>query len=138
MDDLDYRLIAELRINGRASIPKLAAILGVARGTVQNRLQRLMSDGTIAGFTVKVKDAAAGDMIRGIMLIALSGRTIKAAISGLKKTPGLASVHTTNGVWDLVAEIEVTSMAEFNRVVTAIRVRDGVEKAETYLFLGPA
>ena len=39
---------------------------------------------------------------------------------------------------DLIAEIEVPSLAEFNSVVTAVRSMDGVAKSETHLFLGPA
>ena len=49
MDDLDQRLISELRINARASIPTLASILGVARGTIQSRMERLIASGVIAG-----------------------------------------------------------------------------------------
>ena len=48
MDDLDRRLIAELRINARASVPKLAALLGVAPGTVKARMTRLEETGVIA------------------------------------------------------------------------------------------
>ena len=45
MDDLDHRLIAALRADGRASLSKLAQMLGVSRGTVQNRLDRLIELG---------------------------------------------------------------------------------------------
>jgi DNA-binding Lrp family transcriptional regulator len=65
MDDLDQRLIAELRINARATIPTLAGILGVARGTVQARLDKLVAAGVIAGFTVKLRDNRPDAMVRG-------------------------------------------------------------------------
>ena len=55
MDDLDRRLIAQLRLDARAPIATLAKRLGVARGTVQNRIARLETDGTIAGYTVRLK-----------------------------------------------------------------------------------
>ena len=138
MDELDHRLIAELRINARASIPKLASILGVARGTIQTRMERLMASGTIAGFTVKLKDHAGDNRIRGVMMIALAGRHKKPVIASLKKLPGFSEIHLTNGIWDLIASIEVGSLAEFNQVVTATGEHDGVSKTESYLFLGPA
>ncbi|HCH73304.1 MAG TPA: AsnC family transcriptional regulator [Ochrobactrum sp.] len=138
MDDLDQRLISELRINARASIPTLASILGVARGTIQSRMERLIASGVIAGFTVLLKDHGSTDMIRGIMMIELTGRNIKSVIATLRKNPGFSAVNTTNGTWDLIAEIEVPNMNEFHRLVTGIRAMDGIAKSETHIFLGPA
>jgi DNA-binding Lrp family transcriptional regulator len=138
MDDLDQRLIAELRVNARASVPTLAAILGVARGTVQARLNKLVASGVIAGFTVKLRESRPDAMVRGVMMIELAGRNIKPAVASLRRNPGFVAVHTTNGIWDLIAEIEVPGLAEFNSVVTAVRSMDGVAKSETHLFLGPA
>ncbi len=54
MDDLDHRLIAALRVDGRAPLSELAKSLGVSRGTVQNRLDRLIASDVILGFTVRV------------------------------------------------------------------------------------
>ncbi|MBX8801985.1 Lrp/AsnC family transcriptional regulator [Bacillus subtilis] len=138
MDDLDQRLISELRINARASIPTLASILGVARGTVQSRMERLIASGMIAGFTVRLKDHGPTDMIKGIMMVELTGRNIKNVIASLRKNPGFAALNITNGSWDLIAEIEVPNMNEFHRLVTTVRAMEGVAKTETHLFLGPA
>ncbi len=138
MDDLDQRLISELRINARASIPTLASILGVARGTVQSRMERLIASGMIAGFTVRLKDHGPTDMIKGIMMVELTGRNIKNVISSLRKNPGFAALNITNGSWDLIAEIEVPNMNEFHRLVTTVRAMEGIAKTETHLFLGPA
>jgi DNA-binding Lrp family transcriptional regulator len=138
MDDLDQRLIAELRVNARASVPVLAGILGVARGTVQARLNKLVASGVIAGFTVKLREFRPDAMVRGVMMIELAGRNIKPAIAALRRNPGFAAVHTTNGLWDLIAEIQVADLGDFNTVVSAVRSMDGVAKSETHLFLGPA
>lgn len=138
MDDLDQRLIAELRVNARASVPTLAAILGVARGTVQARLNKLTASGIIAGFTVKLREARPDAMIRGVMMIELTGRTIRPTVATLRRKPGFSALHTTNGIWDLIAEIEVPTLGDFNAIVTGVRAMEGVAKSETHLFLGPA
>ncbi|MES0880620.1 Lrp/AsnC family transcriptional regulator [Roseibium sp. SCP14] len=138
MDDLDRRLIAELRINSRASLPKLAEVLKVARGTVQTRLDRLIANGTIKSFTIRLSDELPENMLRAMMLIELGGRNVKSAISAIKRVPGVASLSNTNGVWDIVAEIEVSNVAEMNRVISEIRLMNGVEKSETFMLLGPA
>ena len=59
MDDIDRQLIGLLLIDARASVASLAKALGVSRGTVQNRMARLSANGTIVGYTVRLKPDAA-------------------------------------------------------------------------------
>ncbi len=108
MDDLDYRLIAALRVDGRAPISKLADILGCSRGTVQNRLDRLIADGVITGFTIRVRDDTGSDRIRAIMMIEVAGRATDRVLRSLRLIPEIVVLYTTNGAWDLVGEIEST------------------------------
>lgn len=138
MDAIDRRLISELQINGRASVPQLAELLGVARATAQKRLDRLIADGTIKGFTVKLRDTAHDEMIRAFMLIELSANNIKGTIASIKRVPGLAVVSNTNGIWDMIAEVEVTTINELNDVISKVRAQEGVTKSETFIILGPA
>ncbi|NLS00065.1 Lrp/AsnC family transcriptional regulator [Rhizobium sp. P38BS-XIX] len=137
MDELDRKLIAELRINGRASVPQIAQILGVARATAQKRLDRLMSTGDIKGFTVRLKDDASKDLIRAFILVEISGSP-RHAISAIKRLPGVASLSNTNGLWDMIAEIEVSTMSQLNELISTVRATDGVSKSETFIMLGPA
>ncbi|MDH4442426.1 MAG: Lrp/AsnC family transcriptional regulator [Rhizobium sp.] len=137
MDDLDRRLVAELRINGRASVPQLAQILGVARATAQKRLDRLMESGDIKGFTVRLKDDLAKDRIRALIMIAIVGPP-RPPVAAVKRLPGVNSLSNTNGVWDMIAEIEVGTMPELNTLISTIRAVDGVSKSETFILLGPA
>ena len=80
----------------------------------------------------------ATDRIRGIMLIELEGRQLKTMVAALRRNPGFAALHNTNGIWDLVAEIEVADMAQFNRLVSGVRIMEGISKSETHILLGPA
>lgn len=138
MDDLDRRLIAELRINSRASLPKLAEILKVARGTVQTRLDRLIANGTIKSFTIRLSDDMPENLLRAVMLIELSGNNLKNTVATIKRIPGIANLSNTNGVWDIIAEIEVASLPAMNNVISEIRMMNGVGKSETFMLLGPA
>lgn len=137
MDDLDRKLIAELRINGRASVPQLAQILGVARATAQKRLDRLIERGDIKGFTVRLKDDISRDLIRAFVLITIDGHP-KPVVSAVKRLPGLSTVSNTNGGWDIIAEIEVATMTELNELISTIRSIGGVARSETFIMLGPA
>lgn len=134
-DELDRRMIAHLRADGRASLSKLADALGVARGTIQNRLDRLLETGTLLGFTVRVREDYEDRAIRAVMLIEVVGKSTTQVIQRLRGIAEIEALHTTNGNWDLVADIQVSSLADFDRVLREIRMIDGVANSETSLLL---
>jgi DNA-binding Lrp family transcriptional regulator len=135
MDDIDHKLIAALRVDGRAPLAQLAKRVGVARGTVQNRLDKLLADGTVLGFTIRVRQDDAASGVRAIMMIEVAGKTTTAVINALRGIPELAVLHTTNGAWDLVAEIRAASLADFDRVLREVRLIDGVINSDTSILL---
>jgi DNA-binding Lrp family transcriptional regulator len=138
MDDLDRNLIAALRIDGRAPLSKLATILGVSRGTVQNRLDRLVEAKEIVGFTVRVRSDLSGDRVSAVMMIEVEGKNARRVVQSLKAMPGIKRLYTTNGAFDLVAEIEVATLLDFDRVLYDVRMIDGISRTETSLLLAPA
>jgi DNA-binding Lrp family transcriptional regulator len=138
MDDLDHRLIAALRSNARASLSELSKRLGVSRGTVQNRLSRLIETEVILGFTVRLRSAAAPDRIRAIMMIEVSGKSTRRVVQALRGLPQIHALHSTNGAFDLIAEVDVANLAEFDRLLSAVRSIEGIERSETSLLLAPA
>ncbi len=135
LDQLDRDLIALLRNDGRAPLSKLADVLKVSRGTVQNRLDRLLQSGSILGFTIRVRDDHGLDTIRAIMMIEVTGKSTGKVINRLRGLPELQTLHTTNGTWDLVAEIQTSSLTEFDRVLRDVRMIDGVLNSETSILL---
>ncbi len=135
MDTIDRQLLAILRMDGRASVSKLAETLKISRGTVQNRIERLTSEGVIAGFTVRVAAAEDPHSVRAVTLIEITGQKSNAVIKALRGIPEIRALHTTNGAWDLVAEIQTENLSEFDRVLRHVRALDGVSKSETSLLL---
>ncbi|MEF3367365.1 Lrp/AsnC family transcriptional regulator [Methylocystis sp. 9N] len=138
MDDLDHRLVAALRTDGRASLSKLAQMLGVSRGTVQNRLDRLIDSGVILGFTVRLKSLPETDRIRAIMMVEVSGKNTKRVAQALRGLPEVHALYSTNGAFDLIAEIECANLGEFDRLLSDVRTIEGIERSETSLLLAPA
>src|SRR5262245_50713502 len=100
MDDVDQKLIALLRDNARTPVASLAKKLHVARGTVQNRLARLEKDGTIVGYTVRLRPQVEEQRIRAWMTVAVEGNRTEAVIRSLRGDPAVGALHTTNGRWD--------------------------------------
>lgn len=135
MDNVDRRLLSLLREDARATIASLAKQLGVARGTVQNRIARLENDGTIVGYSVRLKPQVEEHRIRALMTIAVEGNRIDAVIAALRGDPAVGALHSTNGRWDIVAELRADSLASFDQVLGRIRQLDGISSTETSLLL---
>jgi DNA-binding Lrp family transcriptional regulator len=135
LDDLDQRLVAALRADGRAAVSKLAIDLRVSRATVENRMKRLIDQGILLGFTIRLPEANQASLIRAIMSIEVVGKSTTAIIKNLHGLPEVTALHTTNGAWDLIAEIRTINLQEFDRVLRVIRGIDGVLNSETSLLL---
>ena len=135
MDELDQRLIAHLRTNARASVAELAKNLQVARGTIQNRMARLERDGVIGGYTIHVRASQDAPQIRALMTIAVEGARADAVLRALRGDPAVHTLHTTNGRWDLIAELRADTLEAFDRVLSRIRTVEGIARTETSLLL---
>ena len=135
MDDTDRQLIALLRDDARAPVAWLAKTLRLSRGTVQNRMNRLKADGTIVGYTVRLKPQTEEQRIRGLMTVAVEGARADAVLKALRGDPAVTALHTTNGRWDIVAEVRAESLPAFDRVLARIRLLEGISNTETSLLL---
>jgi DNA-binding Lrp family transcriptional regulator len=135
MDSTDLALIGLLRGNARASVATLARKLGVARGTVTQRIHRLEDAGVIVGYTVRLRPDAEPQTIRAWMGIAVEGNEARAVIASLLGEPGVATLHDTNGRWDLQAELRAADLQELSRVLERIRLIRGISQSETSIHL---
>jgi DNA-binding Lrp family transcriptional regulator len=135
IDSVDRQLIALLREDARLSIADLAHKLGVSRGTVTNRIRKLEDQQVIVGYTVKLRPDSEPDRIRAWMGVLVEGNQTRGVIASLLGEPGIAALHDTNGRWDLLAEIEATSMAELSKVLERVRLITGIRSTETSIHL---
>jgi DNA-binding Lrp family transcriptional regulator len=135
LDDLDRRLLALLRDDGRLPSATLARQLGVSRGTVQNRIDRLVAGGVLLGFTVRLAGEAEEGGVRAIVAIEVRSADARAVIAALRRMPEVVRVHTTNGRWDLVAEVVTADLAALDAVLTGIRALAAVVSSETSILL---
>ncbi|MFV2052826.1 Lrp/AsnC family transcriptional regulator [Aliiroseovarius sp. YM-037] len=135
MDNTDAKLIAALRRDSRKSVSELSSELGLSRTTVRSRMDRLIESGVILGFTVILRDEASQSPVRGLMLLGIEGRGTDRIVHRLNGIPAVQAIHSTNGKWDLIAEIGTDTLEELDNVLAEIRRFDGVATSETNLLL---
>ncbi|MDE9346123.1 Lrp/AsnC family transcriptional regulator, partial [Klebsiella variicola] len=116
MGDIDRRIITLLRDNARIPVSEIATRIGVSRATVQKHLDQMEANGTISGYTVRIRQAPESDLIRAWMSIAIEGNKAQKIIHQLQGEAAIATLHTTNGRWDILVEIHTRSLEEFDKV----------------------
>ena len=135
IDSTDQALISQLRQNARVSVADLAHRLKVSRGTVTNRLRKLEDAQVIVGYTVRLRPDSEPERIRAWMGVQVEGNRTREVIAILLGEPGVATLHDTNGRWDLLAQLEATSMGELSKILERIRLVAGIRGTETNIHL---
>lgn len=135
MDETDQQLLSLLRQDARLSVAALATRLGVSRGTVTNRIRRLEDSSVIVGYTVRTRPDVQQSEIKAWMSIAVEGNQTRSVIAGLLGEPGVATLHDTNGRWDLLAELRAETLPALAKVLERIRLLKGISNTETSIHL---
>lgn len=134
IDATDTQLLSLLRENARAPVTELARRLGLARTTVQARIERLENTGAIAGYTLRISDLTRS-VLAATVLISIEPRSAPAVLDRLRSLPGVKTVHTTSGRFDLLAQITAATTAELDDTLDRIGEARGVISSESLIQL---
>ena len=135
MDDLDRTLLALLTRDARASTTDLARALDVSRGTVQNRIERLLTNKVIHRFTVELGTSEEDHQISAFVLIRLDASDGKVAIAALRRIDSIIDISTLSGAFDLVAEIRTSSLKMLDGILDRIRAIADVAETQSHIRL---
>lgn len=131
----ENQLLTALRKNARATVSSLATQLGVTRATVTHMMSRLESRGIILGYTVRVSDEEINKSMRAVAMLEVDNHATRYAVQQLRLMPEVEEIHTTNGVWDLVAHIRCSSLSDFDAVLQKIAAVKGISNSQTSILL---
>ncbi|MGJ8544785.1 MAG: Lrp/AsnC family transcriptional regulator [Sulfitobacter sp.] len=134
IDKTDQLLIELLQNNARMPVVDLARALGLARTTVQARLERLERSGAILGYTIRL-GAEARAPIRATALVSIEPRSGPAVLDRLRKLPAVQAVHTTSGRFDLLVVIAAATTQELDQTLDHIGEARGVKGSESLIHL---
>ena len=133
-DETDRALLALLAENARLPVATLARRLGLARSTVQARLERLERSGVIAGYTLRLADAHRAPL-RATALLSIEPRSAPAVLARLRSLPAVRRVHTTSGRFDLIVALEAQSTEELDDTIDRVGEARGVRGSESLIHL---
>ena len=136
IDELDARLIELLADEPRVGVLEASRRLGVARGTVQARLDRLQARGVVTGYGPDIDPAALGHGVSAFVTLEIrqAGGHDPVAVR-LADIPEVLQVHTITGTGDMLCRVVARTNADLQRVIDAIVGVAGVVRASTVIAL---
>jgi len=135
LDATDRALLALLREDARASTTDLARTLKLSRTTVQSRMERLLRQRVIAGFTITVPDELEAELVRAHVLITLAPKRSAAIETALRRIAEVRVLHSVSGPFDLIAIVAAASIGELDALIDRIGGLDGVERTTSAIVL---
>jgi DNA-binding Lrp family transcriptional regulator len=135
MDALDQKLLDLLTRDARMSLAMLARRLGVARSTVQYRLERLERSGAIGGYTIRPGAVARAPSIEALVLIAVEPRLQAAVEKRLGTMAAVRRLLSVSGTYDLAATLTAKSAEQLDRALDEVRNVPGIRKTVSAVVL---
>lgn len=136
LDGLDARLIALFAEEPRIGVLEASRRLGVARGTVQARLDKLTARGVVCGYGPEIDPAALGFAVTAFVTLEIrQSRGHNLVAAHLAEIPELLEAHTITGSGDLWCRVVARSNDDLQRVIDEIVSYDGIERASTIIAL---
>lgn len=136
IDALDARLIGLLTAEPRVGVLEASRRLGVARGTVQARLDRLQARGVITGYGPDIDPAALGYGVMAYVTLELrQARGHDPVAAQLADIAEVLEAHTITGGSDMICRVVARSNADLQRVIDAIVDLAGVLRTSTVIVL---
>jgi DNA-binding Lrp family transcriptional regulator len=135
IDELDSRLLAELRDNPRLGLLEISRRLGVARGTVQARLAKLEKRGVVTGYGPEIDPAELGHSIQAFVMLALTQGRLAEAVEALELTPEVLEVDAVSGPEDLICRVAARDPEHLQEIVNRLLATDAIRHSTSYIVL---
>lgn len=136
LDPLDTRILDLFTDEPGIGVLGASRRLGVARGTVQARLDRLTERGVITSWAPQLDPAAMGYPVTAFCTLEIrQGAGHSPVVVHLESIPEVLEAHTITGSADLLVRVVARDNADLQRVIDAV-VDDGhVVRASTSISL---
>lgn len=135
ISEKDQDVLNLLRENARATTTQMAKTLGLSRSTVQKRLERMEDIGIIEGYTVRLSSAYLDREVKAHVSVTVLPRMLGDIVEDMKALPGVRSIYSVSGPFDMIAEIAAMSVRELDGIIDQLIEIKGVERTVSSVIL---
>ncbi len=133
IDELDARIITALREEPRVGVLELSRRLGVARGTVTARLEKLQARGVVTGFGPDLDPAELGFPVLAFVFLEIVQGRLDEAVDDLRAVPEVLEAHSVTGARDLLCRVVARDNGHLQDVINRM-VRDpAIRRSTSYI-----
>src|SRR3954447_1135088 len=129
IDQLDARLLLTLRANPRVGVLEVSRRLGVARGTVQARLDKLQRRGVITGFGPELDPMQMGYPVLAFVSLEIVQGRLEEAVAGLRRVPEVLEAHGVTGDRDLLCRVVAHDNGHLQDVINGMLQKGAVQRS---------
>ena len=136
VDSLDAKLLELFSAEPRIGVLEASRRLGVARGTVQARLDRLERSGVVRGWGPELHPEALGYGVTAFVTLEIrQGGGHDPVGEHLAKIPEVIEAHTITGPGDLWCRVVARSNRDLQRVLDSVVSFPGIDRSATMITL---
>lgn len=135
VDELDARLIRALTETPRAGVMELARQLGVARGTVQARLDKLQQRGIVSGFDPTLDLSSMGYTVLAFVSLEIAQGWLNEVCDHLRTIPEVLEIHSVTGPGDLHCRVVARTNEHLQNVIGRMLDAKGIDRSTTQIAL---
>ncbi len=135
IDELDARLITALAATPRAGVMELARQLGVARGTIQARLDKLQARGVVTGFDPDLHLETLGYEVLAFVTLEIAQGRLADVVAHLTEVPEVIEAHSTTGPGDLHCRVVARTNEHLQQVLNEVLEVSGIVRTSTQIAL---
>ncbi|MEM1584430.1 MAG: Lrp/AsnC family transcriptional regulator [Nitrososphaerota archaeon] len=135
LDDLDYKILAELLRDGRASFRKIAEKLGVSVSTIVSRVEALEKNGIIKGYTALVDPTKIGYTFSAVVHVRIKHGKLLEVQRAIASYPNVYGVYDVTGESDSIILARFRNREELSTFIKTLLANEYVERTITYIVL---
>ncbi len=136
LDGLDRRIIDELRLDGRASYAEMGSTIGLSPSAVKRRVDRMVADGVIRGFRVRLDPDVDGAGTEAYVELFCRGTVAPEELRRiLDSIPNVVEAFTVTGQADAIVRLRAGTMPDLEVALEKVRLAPQVDKTRSAIVL---
>lgn len=135
IDKTDLKILKILEKDSKTNYRSISEEIGIAVGTVHNRIENLRKKGVIKKFTIHIDTNKIGYEITAVILIQIMGKFIQEIENELSKNPNVFGIYDTTGDWDSIITVKFKRMIELNNFLKKLNGREHIKRTSTSVCL---
>ena len=136
VDDIDRQIIALLREDARRSFQDIGGRVALSAPAVKRRVDRLLRDGVITGFTTLIDPRRFGWQTQAIVELETEGRFSGTDIlAAIRRHPEVSAAYTVAGQSSAILIVRAEDTVHLEDVLERVRETPAITRTRTAIVL---